>query len=95
MWSEHAASEIARARMFSANLFCQTSRYSRSPVGCEGFGRVVVDAGLLQQATLRVQCAGHRVTLVMVDSSVVHRAAKDITHRQSARLLSSAATHVT
>jgi len=40
--------------------------------GGEGFRSVVVDASLLQLAALRVQGAGHRITFVVVDSSVVH-----------------------
>jgi hypothetical protein len=50
---------------------------------------------LLQQAALRVQRAGHRITFMVVDSGVVHGNAKDTTSRQSGRLSYLAATHVT
>lgn len=57
----------------------------RLEVGREGLRCVMVDAGLLQKAALLVERAGYRITFVMVDSGVVHVAAKGITHRQSAR----------
>ena len=64
-------------------------------VGGEGRGAVVVDAGLLHGSALRVERAGHRITLMVIDSSVYHGGSKDTTFRQSERLTSLIAAHVT